>query len=94
MNSLKNRKSKAFKYNHVLVTGSAGFIGYHLSKRLLQDGCTVIGVDSLNPYYEVALKKARLERLLAFDNFFFLRSIFLKKRPWKRSLKILISMLL
>ncbi len=47
----------------VLVTGAAGFIGYHLSKSLLAKGMTVVGVDSLNDYYDVRLKNARLEAL-------------------------------
>jgi UDP-glucuronate 4-epimerase len=46
-----------------LVTGSAGFIGFHLSQRLLERGETVVGVDSLNPYYDPELKRARLRRL-------------------------------
>ena len=51
------------KYQKVLVTGVAGFIGFHLAKRLLKDGCQVIGIDNMNPYYEVTLKEARLEEL-------------------------------
>ncbi len=47
----------------ILVTGSAGFIGYHLTRRLLLDGCEVVGLDNLNEYYSVALKKARLAEL-------------------------------
>ena len=47
----------------ILVTGAAGFIGFHLSRRLLQRGDAVIGVDNLNDYYDVALKKARLSLL-------------------------------
>jgi|YNPBryBLVA2012_1023415.scaffolds.fasta_scaffold00044_7 UDP-glucuronate 4-epimerase len=47
----------------ILVTGAAGFIGYHLCDRLLRDGRTVVGVDNLNDYYDVTLKKARLARL-------------------------------
>jgi UDP-glucuronate 4-epimerase len=47
----------------VLVTGAAGFIGYHLSRRLLERGTPVIGLDNLNPYYEPSLKQARLARL-------------------------------
>jgi UDP-glucuronate 4-epimerase len=46
-----------------LVTGSAGFIGYHLAERLLSQGAEVVGVDNLNDYYDVRLKEARLERL-------------------------------
>lgn len=47
----------------VLVTGAAGFIGFHLSRALLERGDTVVGVDNLNDYYDVALKHARLEQL-------------------------------
>ncbi|MFN5465666.1 MAG: NAD-dependent epimerase [Cyanobacteriota bacterium] len=47
----------------VLVTGAAGFIGFHLSRRLLDRGTPVIGLDNLNPYYDPALKRARLARL-------------------------------
>ncbi|WP_038019214.1 NAD-dependent epimerase [Thermithiobacillus tepidarius DSM 3134] len=47
----------------VLVTGAAGFIGYHLSQRLLARGDAVVGIDNLNDYYEVGLKQARLARL-------------------------------
>ena len=54
-----------------LVTGSAGFIGFHLSKRLLEEGCTVIGLDNLNDYYDVDLKKARLAILEGEQNFKF-----------------------
>ena len=48
----------------VLVTGSAGFIGAAVCERLLARGDRVIGVDNLDPYYDVDLKKARLSRLL------------------------------
>jgi UDP-glucuronate 4-epimerase len=47
----------------VLVTGAAGFIGYHVAERLLGEGCRVVGLDNLNPYYDVRLKEARLARL-------------------------------
>jgi UDP-glucuronate 4-epimerase len=62
-----------FKFNNVLVTGAAGFIGYHLCLRLLKDGCTVTGIDNLNPYYDVSLKQARLERLTPFEKFSFFK---------------------
>lgn len=52
-----------------LVTGAAGFIGFHISKRLLNDGHKVVGVDNINDYYDISLKKSRLEQLKspAFD---------------------------
>lgn len=55
----------------ILVTGAAGFIGYHLSKRLLESGYIVAGVDSLNSYYDPQLKRARLGDLLSYDRFSF-----------------------
>lgn len=48
----------------ILVTGAAGFIGYHLAQRLLQQGCAVIGIDDHNDYYDPALKAAREARLI------------------------------
>ena len=47
----------------ILVTGVAGFIGFHVANRLLERGATVAGIDNLNDYYCVALKRARLEEL-------------------------------
>ena len=55
----------------VLVTGSAGFIGFHLSQYLLAKGNTVIGIDNLNPYYDVTLKEARLKQINTHDKFYF-----------------------
>ena len=46
-----------------LVTGTAGFIGFHLAERLLQEGRQVVGIDNMNDYYDPSLKEARLLRL-------------------------------
>ncbi len=55
----------------ILVTGAAGFIGFHLAVRLLNDGFQVYGIDNLNDYYDVSLKKMRLTKLLCYPNFKF-----------------------
>src|SRR5687768_14414780 len=55
----------------VLITGAAGFIGYTLAERLLARGDIVRGIDNLNDYYDVSLKKARLERLRTREKFSF-----------------------
>ncbi|MFH1762311.1 MAG: NAD-dependent epimerase/dehydratase family protein, partial [bacterium] len=57
MANIKNRTDT------ILVTGAAGFIGFHLCSSLLKRGCTVIGVDNINSYYDVDLKYARLKKL-------------------------------
>ena len=57
-----------------LVTGAAGFIGFHLSMRLLARGETVVGLDNLNDYYCVELKRDRLKLLTEFDNFKFVEA--------------------
>ncbi|HJX31032.1 MAG TPA: NAD-dependent epimerase [Thermodesulfobacteriota bacterium] len=56
-----------------MVTGAAGFIGFHLCKRLLEGGDEVVGIDNLNDYYDVALKKARLAQLESKKNFRFIK---------------------
>jgi UDP-glucuronate 4-epimerase len=57
----------------VLVTGAAGFIGYHVSRALLERGDTVVGLDNLNDYYDPALKESRLALLLEFPAFSFVK---------------------
>jgi len=57
----------------LLVTGAAGFIGFHVAKRCLQAGMEVVGLDNLSEYYDVTLKRARLEQLEGFDNFEFVK---------------------
>ena len=55
----------------ILITGAAGFIGYHLSRSLLKDGAIILGIDNLNNYYDTGLKEQRLKRLKGFKNFTF-----------------------
>ena len=66
-------------YKSVLVTGAAGFIGFHLARRLLGNGCRVVGLDNMNDYYDVGLKKARLA-LLTPNNRFTLHQLDLSDR--------------
>ena len=54
-----------------LITGAAGFIGYHVSRRLLEQGETLVGLDNLCSYYDVQLKRDRLSQLLDCPNFTF-----------------------
>jgi UDP-glucuronate 4-epimerase len=61
----------ALQTRRVLVTGAAGFIGFHLAARLLEVGATVHGLDNLNAYYDVDLKRARLARIDAHERFAF-----------------------
>jgi UDP-glucuronate 4-epimerase len=69
-----------FKFKNVLVTGAAGFIGFHLAKRLTDDGYRVTGIDNLSPYYDVSLKEARLEVLEKSEKFSFIRSDLAQRR--------------
>ncbi len=54
---------------HFLITGTAGFIGFHLSQRLLAAGHTIVGIDGMTSYYDVGLKKARVAQLTAHSGF-------------------------
>ena len=76
----------------IFITGAAGFIGFHLSKRLIKNGNKVIGIDNLNNYYDPKLKEARLQILKSYDNLFTferinledkdaLKEIFLRYKP-------------
>ncbi|MGA7775127.1 MAG: SDR family NAD(P)-dependent oxidoreductase, partial [Pseudolabrys sp.] len=57
----------------VLVTGAAGFIGFHIAQRLLCNGCDVIGVDSMNDYYDPTLKESRRSELAKSNQMRFVR---------------------
>ncbi len=59
------------KMDSILLTGCAGFIGYHLSLSLLKDGVEVLGIDNLNEYYDINLKIKRLSNLQVYKNFIF-----------------------
>jgi UDP-glucuronate 4-epimerase len=62
------------EFKNILITGAAGFIGFHLAGRLLADGFRVLGVDNLNDYYDVNLKKDRLKLLSANPDFSFFQT--------------------
>tara|TARA_Y100001960_G_C14710793_1_gene846892 strand:+ start:289 stop:1248 length:960 start_codon:yes stop_codon:yes gene_type:complete len=57
--------------NIILVTGCSGFIGFHLSKKLLDEGADIVGIDNMNSYYDINLKKSRLKILNNYPNFKF-----------------------
>ena len=62
-----------FEFKNVLVTGAAGFIGFHLCQQLLKGDVQITGIDNLNPYYDVGLKKDRLNNNLSAPNFQFVQ---------------------
>ena len=62
------------KSKSIMVTGAAGFIGFHLAHRLLVEGYQVVGIDNLNAYYDVCLKQTRLTILMSHENFTFSQS--------------------
>jgi len=76
-----------YKYKRVMVTGVAGFIGFHLAQRLLKDGCHVTGIDNLNTYYDVRLKEARLEMLKEQENFTFFKMDLCDRKDFEKNLE-------
>lgn len=70
---MRNDYQELDKNKTILVTGAAGFIGFHLSKRLLDKGIQVIGFDNMNDYYDIKLKEDRLEILNKYSNFKFVK---------------------
>ena len=68
--------------NKVLITGGAGFIGFHLSNLLLDKGYKVIGIDNLNDYYDIRIKEGRLEILQAKKTTHSIRWILKIKKMW------------
>ena len=72
---------KQFNFKNVLVTGAAGFIGFHLANRLIADGYMVTGVDNLSPYYDVNLKHSRLNILNKSKNFVFKQLDLARAKP-------------
>ena len=71
----------------ILITGSSGFIGFHLAKKLLKKGIKVHGYDSMNNYYDVKIKKARLKILKKYRNFSFTRNKLENKIALNKSFK-------
>ena len=70
----------------IFITGSSGFIGFHLSKKLLDKGLKVCGYDSMNSYYDVKLKKSRLNILKRYKNFKFIKNNLENEETLKKSL--------
>jgi len=71
----------------ILVTGAAGFIGFHLSKSLLEDGYEILGIDNINDYYDPSLKEARLSILNKFSNFDFKKINIIDKESLNKAFK-------
>jgi len=65
----KNKRLNILKNKTIVVTGSAGFIGFHASKRLLKMGVNVVGIDNFNNYYDPLLKETRNSILEKYKNF-------------------------
>lgn len=71
----------------ILLTGAAGFIGYHTAEALLARGDTVIGFDNINPYYDPSLKKSRLKLLEGKKNFTFIEGDILDRKTLAKAMK-------
>ena len=71
----------------ILVTGAAGFIGFHLCQSLLEDDYLVLGIDNLNDYYDPRLKKDRLSQLNSNKNFQFDKIDLIDRNSLSKSLK-------
>ena len=69
----------------IFLTGSSGFIGFHLSKKLLDKGHSVHGFDSMNSYYDVKLKKSRYKILKSYKKFFFTKGNLENKKKLSNS---------
>ena len=75
------------RFENVLVTGAAGFIGFHLSLRLLKEGRKVVGYDSVNSYYDPSIKEARLRQLEAFPGFSFYRAHLEERETFREAVR-------
>ena len=64
----------------IYITGSSGFIGFHCAKKFLEKGFKIHGLDSMNNYYDVNLKKSRLNILKKYKNFSFTRGLLEKQK--------------
>ena len=74
INRINNYEVRKVQKKKILITGAAGFIGFHLSKKLLEDDMVIIGFDNLNDYYDVNLKLNRLKNLEKYENFTFTKN--------------------
>ena len=85
MNSYSKNINNKSKF--ILITGAAGFIGYHVSDELLKKGYSCIGIDNINNYYDVELKKKRLDKLKKYKKFKFLKIDISKKKEFLKLTK-------
>ena len=69
----------------IFITGSSGFIGFHVAKKFLDKGFKVLGLDSMNNYYDINLKKSRLNILKKYKNFFFTKGNLKNKKILNKS---------